>query len=260
MEKGKENIPFEKEGEPATPTGRSAILERLKSYNPEGIYDTDDDMYGALTGYLEDADRRMEEMNGKMNELADIFRQSPQVASFFIDLIEGKENGEVNLYRALARNFGADLNAVLSSGGAEAAAYDEGLAENEARNSERRKREEEFRSNADAAMAEYEQWLSEEGMTPEDRAAFEEDLVSLSNDMGAGKFMRLAKALNRARRYDNDVESARAEGEIRGRNSRIAEERTLPRNGGDGLPNMEQGMGRSAETASGNRRDPGWEW
>lgn len=240
------------------PTGREAITSRLREYNPELSLESDDEIYAGLDGYLTERDKSYESLNGKMKELADIFNEYPQVASFFLDLVDGRDSGEANFYRALARNFGGDLQAVLDSKGAEAAAYDEGMQEYGRRDAERKRKAEEFKHNADAAMQEYEQWLADEGITDADRQEFENSLVSLSEELGAGKFMGLAKALMRSRRYDSDLEAARAEGEIRGRNARIAEQRTLPQNG-DGIPSPEQG-GSRREAFRREGKETGWRW
>ena len=234
-----------------TPTGRERVVERLKAYNPDGVYDSDDALYEGVGGVMDERDR-MQENNRKLSE---VFRSNPQVASFFIDMMNG-----VGFYEALGRNFGDDLQVIMNGDEAVRKAYDEGLKEWRSREEERTKRESLIKSNGEADMVEYAKWLEDEGYSPEDRAAFEEELLSMSNAMGEGKFMDFVKMLHRNRRYDADIEAARAEGEIRGRNARIAEERTLPRSNGDGLPSM-QDMGRADEgvTAAG-AQDNRWSW
>ena len=218
--------------EVTTPSGRDKLVERLRSYNPEGVYDEDEALYEGVGSMLDDRDNSLSEMRGKMDELAGVFKRSPQVASFFVDMVDGK-----GIYESLSRNFGPDLMAAIEGDDEVRAEYDNGLAEWQAAADERDARNSTFKTNSDQTMADYEAWLAEEGYTPEERAELEAEMVAISNAMGEGKFMDFVRALNRSRRYDRDIENARSEGEIRGRNARIAEERTLPKEG-DGLPNM----------------------
>ncbi|MBQ2979869.1 MAG: hypothetical protein IJE18_07155 [Bacteroidaceae bacterium] len=250
MEKEKETMPAEtmpenitemppaEESVPVEVSSRDRIVERLRANNPEGVYDTDDALYAGVEGMMTERDSERETMNGKLNELSEVFKRSPQAASFFIDMMEGK-----GLYESLGRNFGDDLMTAINGDDAVRAEFDKGLAEWQNEATARREREEAFKSNSDAAMSEYEAWLAEQGYSPEDREELERDILAVSEAMNGGKFMDFIKALHRSRRYDSDIENARAEGEIRGRNARIAEERTLPKSGGDGLPSM-QGLSR----------------
>lgn len=240
--------------EVTTPSGRDKLVERLRTYNPEGAYDEDEALYDGVGSMLDEREASLSEMRGKMDELAQVFKRSPQVASFFVDLIDG-----AGIYESLSRNFGPDLMAAINGDDEVRASYDNGLAEWQAAADEREARNNTFKTNSDQTMAEYEAWLAEEGYTPEDRAELEAEMMAVSNAMGEGKFMDFVRALNRSRRYDRDIENARSEGEIRGRNARIAEERTLPTEG-DGLPNM-QGAARPDEVPLREEmKQNGWKW
>lgn len=228
--------------EVTAPSGREKIVERLRTYNPEGVYDEDEALYEGVGSMLDERDNSLSEMRGKMDELAGVFKRSPQTASFYLDMVDGK-----GLYESLGRNFGPDLIAAINGDDEARAELDRGLAEWQAAADERDARNNAFKSNSDQTMADYEAWLAEEGYSPEDRAELEAEMLAVSNAMGEGKFMDFVKSLHRSRRYDRDIENARSEGEIRGRNARIAEERTLPKEG-DGLPNM-QGAARPDEIA-----------
>lgn len=237
----------------ATPSGREKVVERLRTYNPEGVYEDDEAIYGGIGSMLEENETKMNEMNGKMNELAEVFKRSPQTASFFIDMMEGK-----GLYESLGRNFGQDMLSAMEGDEEARAEFDKGLAEWQAAADEREKRNSTFKSNSDKSMSDYEAWLADEGYSAEDRAELEADIMNISNAMGEGNFMDFVKALSRSRRYDRDVENARSEGEVRGRNARIAEERTLPKEG-DGLPNM-QGAARPDVQVKKPAESSGWKW
>lgn len=226
--------------EVTTPSGRDKLVERLRTYNPEGVYDEDEALYEGVGSMLDERDNSLSEMRGKMDELAGVFKRSPQTASFYLDMAEGK-----GLYESLGRNFGPDLMAVINGDDEARAELDRGLAEWQAAADERELRNNTLKANRDQTIADYEAWLAEEGYTPEERAELEAEMLAVGNAMDEGRFMDFVRALNRSRRYDRDIENARSEGEIRGRNARIAEERTLPKEG-DGLPNM-QGAARPDE-------------
>lgn len=236
-----------------TPTGRDKVVERLRTYNPEGVYEDDEAIYGGIGSMLDENDARMGEMKGKMDELAQVFKTSPQTASFFIDMMEGK-----GLYESLGRNFGQDMLKAMEGDEEARAEFDKGLAEWQAESDAREEKKNLFKANSDKSMTDYEAWLAEEGYSEEDRAELEADIMNISNAMGEGNFMDFVKALSRSRRYDRDVENARSEGEIRGRNARIAEERTLPKEG-DGLPNM-QGAARPDVQVKKPAESSGWKW
>lgn len=239
--------------EVTTPSGRDKLVERLRTYNPEGVYDEDEALYEGVGSMLDERDNSLSEMRGKIDELAGVFKRSPQVASFFVDMVDGK-----GIYESLSRNFGPDLMAAIEGDDEARTEYDNGLAEWQAAAEEREARNNTFKTNSDQTMADYEAWLAEEGYTPEERAELEAEMLAISNAMGEGKFMDFVRALNRSRRYDRDIENARSEGEIRGRNARIAEERTLPKEG-DGLPNM-QGVARPDVPVKKTAESSGWKW
>lgn len=225
-----------------TPSGRDLLVERLQSYNPGVSYEDDESLYNGMLEMLDSKDNEVSRSREKMAELADVFGRSPQAAAFFVDLMEGK-----GIYESLGRNFGEDFTAAMED--AESAAeYDRGLSEWRERSEELRQREEAMRANLEAAKTEYEQFLADNGYSDEERALLEEDMMNGSRAMGEGRYMDYVRALHRSRRYDQDVENARSEGEVRGRNARIAEERSMPTRGGDGLPSM-QGMARADEGA-----------
>ncbi|MBP3350765.1 MAG: hypothetical protein J6L03_09115 [Bacteroidaceae bacterium] len=226
--------------EVTAPSGREKIVERLRTYNPEGVYDEDEALYEGVGSMLDERDNSLSEMRGKIDEFAGVLKRNPQTASFYLDMAEGK-----GLYESLGRNFGPDLMAAINGDDEARAELDRGLAEWQAAADERDARNNTFKTNSNQTMADYEAWLAEEGYSPEDRAELEAEMLAVSNAMGEGKFMDFVKSLHRSRRYDRDIENARSEGEIRGRNARIAEERTLPKEG-DGLPNM-QGAARPEE-------------
>lgn len=212
-----------------TPSGREVIRERLRGYNPEGVYEEDDDFYGGVGAALDERDKIME----GNSKLADVFRNNPQTASFFLDVMNGK-----GIYESLARNYGEDLLTAIQDGGEAAAEFDAGLAEWRKNRETEAGREAEMRSNLDAFAKEFDAWLADEGYSEEERESLQEDMKRIAEGMSKGNHMDYARAIARSRRYDSDVEAARAEGEIRGRNARIAEERTFPKRGGDGLPMM----------------------
>lgn len=208
------------------PDGRTVLTERLRRYNPEGVYDTDEDFYNGMGSALDERDKIVE----SNQRLAQLFMENPQVANFFIDLTEGK-----GIYSALANNFGDDLMAAIQEGGDAAAEYDAALAERHKAEAKEREMQEEFKKNAGVFKSDFDSWLAEEGYSDEERAEMEQELMRIAEQMSRGNHMDFVKAMHRSRRYDSDIEAARAEGEIRGRNARIAEERTLPKRG-DGLP------------------------
>ncbi len=221
----------------STPGGRELLVERMRGYNPDGAYDTDDDLYTGIGQLLDERDG----MVASSEKLAKIFKENPQTASFFIDMTEGK-----GLYESLARNFGDDLLSIINGDETAAAELDAGLAEWRKQAGEREAREAEMQSNLDKFREEYRAWAEEQGYSDEELAEMEDEMIRIADAMSRGNHLDFVKAMHRSRRYDADIESARAEGEIRGRNAHIAEERSMPRRGGDGLPSM-QNMARPDE-------------
>lgn len=232
-----------------TPQGREIIRERLRGYNPEGEYEEDEAFYGGVSSALDDRDRLME----SNRQLAEVFQRSPQTASFFIDMMDGK-----GLYESLARNFGDDLKLAIEGGDEVAGEYDRGLEEWRQKRDARAKEEEELRANLETFSSEFDAWLSENGYSEEERASLNEEMQRIAEAMSRGNHMDFARAIDRARRYDADIESARAEGEIRGRNARIAEERSMPTRRGDGLP-MTPNSTRADERIA-VQDNNGWSW
>lgn len=238
-----------------TPPGKKELLrERLTSKYPDGVYDDDEALYAGVLEEWDREDAEVADTRNKMQELSNLFRQSPEVASFFIDMMNG-----MGLYEALGRNFGANLIEMLGSNGAEAREYDKGMREWQADADARAERERVYGENVAAFQTEFDAWLEDQGYSDEEREALTEEAVRIGNAMSEGKFMDFMRSLDRSKRYDADIEAARAEGEIRGRNARIAEERTLPRSKGDGLPAM-RGMSRPEGEVTPRKKNNGWEW
>ncbi len=197
---------------------RETALERLKSKHPEGVYEDDESIFGQVNDDYDDYENRLNEYREQEDTFSKMFTGDPRSAQFLHDWKSGK-----NPVVALVEMYGDDFVEEMKDPEKqqELAEASKAFAERVAKEKEY---DEQYRKNIEETRQAVAQMQEEEGLSDEDVDKAMEFLVGIMKDGILGKFTpeSIRMALD-AVNHDEDVEYARGEGEVAGRNARITE-------------------------------------
>lgn len=202
----------------AVKSRREQQLERLRKKYPDKKFEDDEEIYGQISDDYDQYEQELEGYKGREKTLSDMFAADPRSAQFLTDMHNGTDP-----VVGMVRNFGIEIKDVLDD-----PEMQEKIAEANKEYVERvaksKKLDEEYDKNMDATLETLRSYQSEHGMSDEQIDKAVDFLLGIVRDGVMGKFSAEAldmacKALN----YDADVAAAGEEGEIAGRNAKIAE-------------------------------------
>lgn len=211
---------------------RGALKKRLAERYPDKDFEDDDTFMGQLADDYDSNEQRIKEYEDRERRMSDLFTEDPRSARMLIAWSEGQDP-----LVSLMQEYGDDIREALDDPErmeqmAEAnRVYLERVAKSKAL-------EDEYEKNIQESLGLISN-LQEKGGVPEeemDKAV--ELLTNIVRDGIVGKFSEdsLQMAL-KALGHDTDVEEARLEGEVKGRNAKI-EEKLRAKSKGDGLPRL----------------------
>lgn len=203
-------------------TSRERIRERLvkeypdTDFNAENASDVEDD---SIVSLLEKYDAELEGYRSNNDRVSKLFDSDPRAGKFFVNWMASGGNP----IQYLLDIFGPDL--------ADAMASEEGRAKivestNKylERKAENEKGEAERMANYEQSINELTAFAEEKGLTEEQAVSVFEKVNQIAFDAIDGKYSREAYEMAyKAMNYDGDVEKARTEGEVTGRNAKIEE-------------------------------------
>lgn len=222
----------EQEPTASSPRGREALAARLAERYPDRDFTNDDDLYDQVGTDYDDYDTRLKEYGDETKRLTDMMDRDPRAAAFLADWADGADP-----IVALVRRYGTEIRDILD----DPEKQDE-MAEANRQFMERAEQngrmEEEYKTNLSQSLAQIEQLQQERGLSDDDVDKAMAMLVGIAQDAIVGKFapstVELAlKAVN----HDQDVAEAQQQGQVQGRNARIAETLRRPEST-DGVPMM----------------------
>lgn len=230
--------------ESASPSARSRMMERMKTRHPDTEFADDDDdaLYEAMNA---DMDADAEELSGlkeREQKLVDMFENDPRTATFLASWMKGE-----NPYVAMARIFGSDMfdfagDPDFADKMAEAnKEYLDRLAKS-------KNLEEEHKKNWSASMDMLDK-LEDEGIPAEDLTYAIQKLGEIADNGSEGRFSEEdVRMVIAAKNRDKDIEEARHEAEVKGRNAKIKEMKRSA-NSGDGVT----ALGGGTQSAMSNK-------
>lgn len=211
---------------------RDSVLERLRGKNPEGNYDDEETLFGQIDDDYADYDSRLKDYEEEERKFSDMFTADPRSAMFLSEWKSGKHP-----VVALVEMFGDDFVEEMKNPKKqlELAEASKNFAERVAKEKEY---DEQYSKNIEETREAVARMQEEEGLSDEDVDKAMEFLVGIMKDGLLGKFSpeSIHMALD-AVNHDADVEYARGEGEVAGRNARI-EEKLRKRGRGDGTASL----------------------
>lgn len=212
---------------------RDLYKERLKTKYPDREYADDEALFGQVNDDYDEYDKQLNEYRGREDKLTELFAKDPKSAQFISDMANGKDP-----WIAVIERLGIDGVTDLMNDPSKQAEYAEAnklFLENLAKE---KTLEEEYDRNLEESLAEVERLKEEKQLKDEVLDAAWAEVVKIANEAIMGKISRetlemALKALN----HEAEVENARSEGELAGRNAKIEETMRKP-TGGDGMPVM----------------------
>lgn len=203
-------------------TSRDHIRERLMKefpdtdFNAENASDVEDD---SIVSLLEKYDSELEGYRSNEKQIKNLFSSDPRSGSFLVNWAAGGGNP----IQYLLDIFGPELKEAMESEEGRAKIVDstnkwlERKAENE-------KGEAERMANYERSINDLTAFAQENGLSEEQAVAVFEKVNQIAFDAIDGKYSREAYEMAyKAMNYDGDVEKARTEGEVTGRNAKIEE-------------------------------------
>lgn len=222
---------------------RDRQLERLRGKYPEKKFEDDEEIYGQIYDDYDGYEQELDGFRRREKVLSDMFAADPRSAQFLTDMHQGRSP-----WASYIRLFGPELKDSLDDPDVaeQIAAAEKEYVE---RVSESRKLDEEYESNMRVTLESLRQYQQDHGLTDEQIDEVMGALLGIVRDGVMGKFVpetldMMSKALN----HDADVESAREEGNVMGRNERAIEtlrkgskgDGTSPLGGRHSLPSGEK--------------------
>lgn len=232
--------------EQTTKSRRDAFRERFGQKYPDINMDDEEAFYGRINDDYDDYENRMSGYETELGryrdnekKLSDMFVADPKAGWF---LTQWRKNGDPTV--ELLKMYGADFKAALEdpSNIDKIAEANKEFAE---RMAEENRLEEEYQRNLNESLMAIDAYQQENNLTDEQIGDAMNFLQGVAMDMIVGKIsVDVLKMAMNAMNYDKDIETAAAEGQVKGRNEKIRE--TLKkRSKGDGLPQMNGKNGMS---------------
>ena len=196
-----------------------------------------DDMEGQLNGYRD-----------RESKLTDMFSNNPRAALFITDMAKGADP-----MVAWIERLGRENIMELLDDPEKREAYAEANRKYMERVAEEKRLEEEYEKNLAESLANLQQFQQERGLSDEQIDAAYDLVTKIGIDAINGKVsVESVDMALKALHHDTDVESAREEGEVAGRNQKIVEQRRRAK-GSDGVRAL-GGANNMAETSEPKRK------
>ncbi|MCD8295371.1 MAG: hypothetical protein LUE27_09045 [Clostridia bacterium] len=212
----------------AVKSNRDKYLERLKSKYPDREYADDEALYGQANDDYDAYDADAENYRKNAKQLTDLFASDPKSAAFISSWSKGE-----NPLIALIREYGDDFKEALEDP-ANLDRIAEASKEWADRVAKGKAYEDQYKKNLERTV----KVMDETGIPDEEMDNIMERVISITKDAVLGKISKetilmVQSALN----HDSDVDAARAEGRVTGRNDRIDMKLKRSRKG-DGTPDL----------------------
>lgn len=208
---------------------RDLYLERLKAKYPDREYADDEAIFGQAD---EDYNNYENELNGyrdREEKFTDMLSNNPRAAQFVADMANNKDP-----WIAVVERLGSDGVIEIVNDPAKKAEYEEANKKYVERLAREKELEAEYEKNQAESIKLREQLDEQYGEAVVDEALGVIDQIVKDAIMGKITKETFGMAL-KVVKHDADMENARSEGEIAGRNAKI-EEKMRKQKAGDGLP------------------------
>lgn len=216
-------------------TARESFLARMKERKPDVDYDDEESRYGAYLDHDNEQQNRIGMLEEGNQRLTETFAQDPRFAEMMLDV----QNGELPVV-AFAKHFG-DLMEMDMEDEEVASLVAEAqkerirkIAEEEAMEKEEAQAREQRMDEVGKIVASF---TEERGLSDEQMQEILDKFADLCEKGLKGTFTAEdLDFVSRGLRFDSEMEKARTDGLVAGRNEKINLEKV--RRTGDGIPNL----------------------
>lgn len=205
--------------------------DRLKKAFPDRKFEKGEDYDSAMEEHLTSLEGYREKGQIANKKLMALFDSEPAVGK----VVQAMMNG-ATFREALARHISPeDLTAV--EGDPDYEGWTKNKNEREESAKKRRQFETDYSNNLQASSEEISKFAEENGMQEADVNELLESIDTMISDFHAGKITKDHLSLIRnGRKHAQDVQKAKEDGEIAGKNQKIVAEKETKKTQGDGLP------------------------
>lgn len=220
---------------PTTPPKSKKDLfgERLKKKYPDREYADDDALFGQINDDYDEYDNQLGQYKERESRLTDLFSKDPRSAQFITDMAKGNDP-----WLAVIERLGIDGVTDLLNDPSKQEAYAEANRKYVERLAKSKELDAEFDKNFPETLKLVEQIQNERGIDDATMDAAGELIQKIFNEALVGKYSAetINMAINAITR-DADIQNARDEGVVAGKNAKIDEKLRKPA-AGDGQPNL----------------------
>jgi len=214
-------------------TRRQQVDERLRSKYPDMDFSDEETMYGRIDDDYNDYESRINTYKEREGKMTDLFNKNPRASRFVTDMANGKDP-----WLAVIAELGVDGVTDLMNDPAKQDAIAEANKEYVERIAKEKNLEDEYQKNFAESMELLSSIQEKRGLTDDVVDGAMDMVMKIVNDAIVGKFSEetidlALKAMN----HDADMDNARSEGMVAGRNEKIEEKLRKPQ-GGDGMPSL----------------------
>ena len=217
-----------------TPKSKRALFdERMKQRYPERDYSDDEALFGQINDDYDSYEKELGDYKERERRLNEMLSTDPRSAKFITDMARGADP-----WIAVIERLGIDGITDLMNDPSKQEAYAEANKKYVERLAKEKSLDEEYEKNISESMSLLEQIQQERHLGDETIDAAIDLVMRMANEVILGKFTAetIDMALN-AVTHDADVENARSEGMVAGRNAKI-DAKLRKQQGGDGTPNL----------------------
>lgn len=205
----------------------------MRTKYPEKTFEDEEELFGQIDDDIAASEEEIGKYKEREDKLVGIIGKDPRAAQFISDMANGKDP-----WLAVLERLGIDGVSDLINNPDKQEEYAEANRKYVERIAKEKSLGEEYEANLAESMKLLEQMQTERGLSDEQIDGAMDFIMKMVNEAIMGKFTpetidMALKAIN----HDAEVEAARAEGEVAGKNAKIDETLRKPKTG-DGLPAM----------------------
>lgn len=214
---------------------KDLFRERYGKSYPDLDLEDEEAFYGQLNDDYDANEKKFQLYEDDRKKLSDLFQSSPQSAIFLSDWANGS-NPVIALVKAYGQDFIDYVNDPENA--EELANAQKEYLEKVAKNKEF---DELYSKNIKDSMKVLEELQAQKGLTDEETNDVLGKVLAVEEDLRVGKITpEILEMFMKAEKYDTDVDAARTEGEIAGKNAKIDKVLKL-KSRGDGTPSLQGG-------------------
>lgn len=212
---------------------RQKLTERMQTRYPDIDFNDDEQLFGRISDDYDQHDQEIAGYKEREGKFSDMFTSDPRSARLMMSWKDGDDPAV-----ALVRLYGTDIAEAIN----DPEKQDE-IAEANKEYMERVTQEKEYEKqyslNLAQSLGTLEKMQEEMGLDDDQIDSAMEWIITIAKDAMLGKFTpEIVRMAINAQNYENDLERATQEGEVRGRNAKI-EERLRKSYKGDGTANLD---------------------